>query len=116
MSSTVAIEVGLQTGVRSTGSRRNAANTRWRLVISRRTPPATGGSISFLSSFLRAGRDKCTAGGGHFLFPQGGSHIQAARQQQADQGIVLPGAGKAKTVRLAGDQIDFGEFPVSAGD
>src|SRR5215831_1598826 len=99
INSTVATDVGLQAGVRSTGSRRKAASTRWRLFMA---------PTILFSSFLLARRHQQAAPFGRFLFPQDGANIERAWKEQPHQGIMRLPAGKRHLARTSLVSFNFG--------
>src|SRR5208283_1342904 len=112
MSSTVATDVGLHAGVRSTGSRRKAASTRWRLVMGATIVI----SLNTAGSFLLAGGNQQTAPSGRFLFPQNGPDIKRPGEQQSHQGIVGTSAGERKMARTSLDNFDLRQLGHPAHD
>ena len=82
ISSTVATDVGLTTGVRSTGSRRRAASTRSRLVM--------GATVSLIgSSLLCTRRDEDSAGGLHLLLAERGAQVLGPLQHERDERVMV---------------------------
>src|SRR5262249_32535031 len=99
-------EVGLQDGVRSTGCRRNAASTRWRLVI--------GATIFFSLSLLLTGGNQHPSRSFFFLFPQYGTDVEGSGQKQPDDRIVRLPTVKCYPVLSSLDWKKVAQFPQPA--
>src|SRR5581483_6368778 len=116
ISSTVATDVGLHAGVRSTGSRRSAASTRSRLVIVFVVAVVAGIGSPLIGSFLGAGRHENAARSSHLFFAQSRSHVQRARQEKTHNGIVRLAAGECNGFGRCFGADHLRKFGESVGD
>src|SRR5688572_13794356 len=90
INSTVATEVGLTTGVRSTGSRRSAARVRSRLVICVGARSlVTAASLIVASSLLLARRGEEPARRAHLFLPQRRADVERPDQEKPDESVVV---------------------------